>query len=79
MKVQVVTACHDANGAPDFALNEVKVSKTQFENGDHYDLVAEALLDAGYGRPFVHFDDRDLLKCPWLMENVKKYLRVGQE
>jgi hypothetical protein len=35
---------------------EVEVTHDEYENGVHYDLVADRLADAGYEEPYVHFD-----------------------
>jgi len=36
-KITVVTACMNANGAPDFGFTEVEVTQEEAENGVHYD------------------------------------------
>ena len=55
-KIAVVTACMNANGAPDFAFSEVAVTQDEAENGVHYYLVERDLLERDYEEPFVHFD-----------------------
>ena len=68
----VVTACMRADGLPDFALTEVEVTHDEYENGVHYELVADRLVDAGYDEPFVHFDP---IEAPaFLHPAVRDYL-----
>ena len=73
-RITVVSACMNASGTPDFALNEVEVTDDEYENGIHYYLAEADLLEAGYEEPFVHFDGRE---CPaFLIPAVKEYLRI---
>jgi hypothetical protein len=70
--VTVVTACRNAAGSPDFALTVVRVTPAEFANGVHYDLVEERLAEAGYEKPWVHFDDHEAPR--FLIPAVKQYL-----
>ena len=76
MKIRIITACHDASGCPDFAWTVVDVSKSEIDNGDHYETAETELKDRGYEGPFVHFDQDDAKKVPWLTAGVKQYLGV---
>ena len=76
MKIVVITACHNANGEPDFAWTEVHVTKKQYAEGEHYDKAERKLLDNDYEKPMVHFDAVEAKHLPWLVEGVKKYLRI---
>ena len=76
MKIVVITACHNANGEPDFALTEVEVTKEQYRLGVHYDKAEEKLRDNDYEKPMVHFDAVEAKRLPWLIEGVKKYLHI---
>jgi hypothetical protein len=72
--ITVVTACRNAAGSPDFALTEVQVTPAEYANGVHYELVEERLAEAGYEKPWVHFDDRE---APgFLIPAVKQYLNL---
>src|SRR5437868_4739301 len=71
----VVTACTNAAGLPDFVFNEVEVTQAEYEEGVHYDLVAECLADARYEQPFVHFDEFD--SPAFLIPAVRHYLGVA--
>ena len=55
-QLTVITACMRMSGEPTFARTEVEVTHEEYENGLHYDLAAERLLDAGLEEPFVHYD-----------------------
>lgn len=54
--IPVVSACMNAEGTPDFALNHVEVTQDEAENGIHYYLAEAELFEKGYEEPFVHFD-----------------------
>lgn len=71
-KLVVVTACVAADGCPVFALNTVEVTQQDFENGAHYDLVAEQLAEKDYEKPYLHFDE---FEAPdFLIPAVQRYL-----
>lgn len=55
--VVVVTACITKDGSPDFALNEIEVTQDEYDNGVHYSLTDDRLIDTGYEEPFTHFDE----------------------
>ena len=76
MKIRIITACHDASGCPDFAWTVVDVSKSEYDNGAHYEAAEALLQERGYEGPFVHFDQEDGKKVPWLADGVKQYLGV---
>ena len=78
MKITVISACHNANGEPDFAMTEVECTREQYDEGEHYEMAEEQLADNDYEPPFVHFDDMDRKRIPWLTNAVKKYLGVEQ-
>ncbi len=70
--IAVVTACVNANGAPDFALTTIAVTYEEYANGVHYELVEERLRDDDYEAPFVHFD---AIEAPsFLHPAVRQYL-----
>ena len=75
--ITVVTACMDAGGLPDFALNEVEVTHDEYENGVHFDLVEDRLADAGYEEPWVHYDQFDA--PAFLIAAVKEYLASADD
>jgi hypothetical protein len=68
----VITTCRYAAGSPDCALTVVQVTPAEFANGVHDDRVEERLAEAGYKKPWVHFDDP---KAPgFLIPAVKQYI-----
>jgi hypothetical protein len=73
--IAVVTACTNAAGLPDFTLTTVAVTHAEYEDGVHYDRVAERLTENGYDAPFVHFDAGDA--PDFLFPAVKQYLGVS--
>lgn len=73
--ITVITACMNANGAPDFASTEVEVSHEEYENGVHYDLVDDSLSDRGYDEPYTHFDEGEA--PAFLIPAVREYLTSG--
>lgn len=75
--ITVVTACMNALGMPDFALNEVEVTHEEYENGVHIDLVEDRLVDERYDEPYTHFDEFDA--PAFLIPAVKKYLADDDE
>jgi hypothetical protein len=66
----------NANGTPDFGFNEVDVTRDEYENGVHIDLVEERLFAAGYEGPFVHFADREAPH--FLHAAVRHYLGLSR-
>ena len=72
--VVVVTACMNADGTPDFALNEVEVSQEEYENGVHYLLADDRVADAGYDEPYVHFDEFEM--PAFLHPAVRRHLNL---
>lgn len=70
--IQIVSACMNANGCPDFALSQVEVTQEEIENGVHYYLAEADLLEAGYEEPFVHFDPAEAPS--FLHPAVRQYL-----
>jgi hypothetical protein len=70
--IAVVSACMNADGTPDFALNHVEVTLDEAENGIHYYLVEAELFEAGYEEPFVHFDADE--SPAFLHAAVRQYL-----
>lgn len=75
--ITVVTACTCPDGMPDFALTEVEVTHDEYENGVHYDLVADRLTDDDYEEPFTHFDEFDA--PAFLIPAVKQYLAAAED
>ncbi len=71
-RITVVTACLNASGMPDFAMNVAEVTAEEYENGIHLYFVEADLLEAGYEEPFVHFSDREA--PAFLVPAVKEYL-----
>lgn len=57
--VVVVAACMRHDGLPTFALTEVEVTQEEADNGRHYDMAEERLMQNGYEEPFVHFADNE--------------------
>ena len=74
-KITVVTACMNANGAPDFGLTEIEVTQQEAENGVHYDLAEAQLLDNGYEEPMVHYDEGEA--PAFLHTAVRHYLGLS--
>lgn len=70
----VVTACLNSSGMPDFAFNEVEVTREEFENGLHCDLVEQRLASEGFEEPYLHFDE--LSSPSFLHPAVRQYLRM---
>lgn len=54
--IAVVSACMSRDGTPGFVWNEVELTHEEYEEGLHYQLAMDRLLDSGYEEPFVHFD-----------------------
>lgn len=75
--ITIVSACMNANGCPDFALNQVEVTHDEAENGIHFYLVEADLLEAGFEEPFVHFDEFD--GPAFLHPAVRQYLGLPTE
>jgi len=72
--IAVVAACMTAHGTPDFALSNVEITHEEYQNGFHYTLVEDRLVEAGYEEPFVHFDE---MEAPaFLHAAVRQYLNV---
>lgn len=69
-KVDVVTACCDADGEPVLVINTVLADENEIALGDHYDRAARLLRNRGYQQPFVHFDEED--GPTWLLEAMRK-------
>ena len=70
--IAVVTACSNANGAPDFGLTVVRATTEEIAEGIHYDLAAAELLENGYETPLLHFDE---IEAPaFLHPAVRNYL-----
>lgn len=57
--IAVVSACMNRDGTPGFACNAVEVTHDEYENGVHYLLVQDRLMDAGFEEPWVHFDEME--------------------
>ena len=58
---QIVLACTNANGAPDFAFVQVDCSEEMFNEGEHYKAAEKfAQSELGYEGPFVCFDEKDM-------------------
>ncbi len=70
--IAVVSACMNASGTPDFALNHVEVTQEKAENGIHYYLAEAELFEKGYEEPFVHFDADE--SPDFLHPAVRQYL-----
>jgi hypothetical protein len=70
--IAVVTACLTAAGFPEFVLNEVAVTEEEIENGIHHYLAEADVLEAGYKRPFVSFDEEEAPE--FLHAAVRQYL-----
>jgi hypothetical protein len=71
-RIAIVTACMNANGSPEFVLNEVTVTQEEAENGIHYYLAEAELFIGGYEEPFVHFDQDEA--PAFLHPAVRKHL-----
>ena len=54
--IEIVSACTNANGCPDFALTVVQATCEENANGSHYDLAAAELMKSAFEPPFIHFD-----------------------
>lgn len=74
--ITIVSACHNANGSPDFAITTVACTHEQVELGQHYDLAEDELGFRGYDMPFVHFDPWEIPK--FLLPAVRRYLKGGK-
>lgn len=73
--IAVVSACMAADGTPTFAINEVEVTHEEYENGIHYPLAEDRLVDDGFEEPFVHFDQFE--GPAFLHPAVRQYLDVA--
>lgn len=70
LDVTVATACSDANGDPAFFVSEHNIARREYEGGIHYEKAEAAAKAAEYSGPFVHFDQQDAARMPWLFENL---------
>ena len=59
MQIKCVVACKNSEGAPDFYSCTVNCSKSQYDNGDHYDMAEGRAMDADYEGPMVVYDEKD--------------------
>ena len=75
--IPIVTACMNAKGSPDFALNQVEVTQEEAANGIHFYFAEAELLKAGYEEPFVHFDFEEA--PAFLHPAVRQYLGLPSE
>jgi hypothetical protein len=57
--VVIISACMRPEGLPDFAVTQVEISQEEYENGVHYHLTDQSLMQRGYEEPFVHFADQE--------------------
>jgi len=73
-RVTVASACISSNGTPDFALNEIEVNEDEYDNGIHYDRADELLAEAGYEKPYLHFDEKEA--PDFLIPAVRHYLGI---
>lgn len=71
-RITVVTACLNAAGIADFAINEAEVTAEEYEEGIHIYLVEADLLEAGFEEPFVHFPESE--SPSFLHPAVRQYL-----
>jgi hypothetical protein len=75
--IVIVSACTSSDGTPEFALTTVRATCDQFNNGEHYELTEDKLVEQGYESPFVHFDEVD---APgFLLPAVRRYLGLEQK
>ena len=74
-KITIVSACMNADGAPDFGLTQVEVTQEEAENGNHYDLAEAQLVENGYEEPMVHFDEDEA--PAFLHAAVRRYLGIS--
>ncbi|MDU7586800.1 MAG: hypothetical protein E7K47_05305 [Acidovorax sp.] len=56
VRLNVVLACRNSSGAPDFAVVPVMATDSEYALGYYYDMAQWAAEDAGYQGPFVAFD-----------------------
>lgn len=54
---RMVVAATNANGEPDFFFTGVTCSRTQYQNGEHYDFAKEIAKESGYESPMVAYDE----------------------
>ena len=59
MKIKCVVACKNSEGAPAFYSCAVNCSKSQYDNGDHYDMAESLAMDADFEKPMVVYDEKD--------------------
>jgi hypothetical protein len=68
--VTIASACMTAQGSPTFVLQDVQVTEEEYENGIHYAMAEDWLIDSGYEEPFVHFADAEA--PAFLLEALKQ-------
>lgn len=56
----VVVACHNASGEPDFVMTTVKLSKQKRDLGFHYEVAEKRALDHDYEKPMICFDEEEM-------------------
>jgi hypothetical protein len=59
MQIKCVVAYRNSEGVPDFYSCTVRCSKSQYDNGDHYDMAEDRARDADYEGPMVVYDEKD--------------------
>lgn len=73
MKIRMIVACTNAQGAPDFFCCIVQCSEDEYEAGDHYDRAKAAAREDGYSGELVAFDEYDqptsILQLFWASHN----------
>lgn len=68
MIIKCVVACQGFDG-PTFTFVQVKCTKEEYNNGDHYDAAKEWAKSEGYEDPMVVFDHRD--GPEWLLKHFE--------
>lgn len=63
--VGVITACTNSLGMTELVLTIHQLTKAQADEGDQADLAEEALEDADYEEPFLHFHQEEMSPERW--------------
>jgi hypothetical protein len=54
--IVIWSACRNSEGYPDIIQTDVRCTQDEIDDGDHYEMAEEALIEDNYEGPFVHFD-----------------------
>lgn len=59
LSIKVVVLATNSNGVPEFHYTTVSISKSRYEQGDHYNVALAIARNEGYTEPMMVFDAFD--------------------